>query len=598
MIDKLFPTTVSNILDYDVIKVAAERYVERLCVDVVENYAHNLLLQTMDADHIKEVAQHVSGDPTMSVEDLLDYMNSENVYRECDFVSDLQDEFGSSVTYKLFEETYYYAHGGWYLPDYVEMTTGGTGKAGLVILEGDDNVYSFGPGGLSEIDKWLGDSGVAAKLPVNLYIEIQNHITVASSDSSPLDGTAFDQSYPYIEEEVFATNDPYYAIPEPSPGPEPPTPVSDWEDVTDYLIDMEITVTGTDPDYPTLSVSGTNELDLTHYRINPDIAESIFDNGVYDVTKFAKYLANNRLYQAYMNAAQVNYVASQTNAPGEACLFEFGYTNSFTLGYAEDVSWNSIDGLPLEYSADGSTNWINGFVTKKDANYPYSSRRQYVKRSDNLGMQDAIGGGSYAADMWFRVDEHAEGSAGTLVADYIANTAQKFWLNPDSGDPIIISFDSATSKLKFDFGNLNTRNSEAIIKGSSCTKFKVKFRIQVSDGNGNYIFQRYTGAGTPEVPEVAEQTIKKGYIRSVNFQLSNKSVTGYSTNYLYGDGSSASLYGDNNKTYTLLGVYAVDGTSIPITSAHLTLVESGGLYSLRLVWQAAAQFCYIVYSET
>lgn len=597
MIDKLFPTTVSNILDYDIIKVAAERYVERICVEAVENYARNLLLQTMDADHIKEVAQHVSGDPTMSVEDLLDYINSENVYRECDFVSDLQDKFGSSVTYKLFEETYYFAHGGWYLPDYVEMTTGGTGKAGMVILEGDDNVYSFGPDGMSEIDKWLGDSGAAAKLPVNLYIEIRNHITVEHGDEPAFDGTALNTSYPYCEDEVFVTNDPYYAVSEPSPGPEPP-PVSDWEDVTDYLIDMEITVTGADPDYPTLSVSGTNEVDLTHYRINPDIAESIFDGGVYDVTKFAKYLANNRLYQAYMSAAQVNSVVSQTNLPGEACLFEFGYTSAFTLGYAEDVSWNSIDNLPLEYSADGSTNWINGFATKKDANYPYSSRRQYVKRSDNLGMQDAIGGGSYSADVWFRVDEQEVGPQRTLVREYIENTAPKFWLNPDSGDPIIVSFDSVTSKLKFDFGNLNSRNSAMIIKGSSCTKYKVKFRIPVSDGNGNYIFQRYTGAGTPEVPEVAEQTIKKGYIRSVNYQLSNKSVGGYTTNYLYEDGGSTSLYGSQDKTYTLLGVYAVDGTSIPITSAHLTLVESGGLYGLRLVWQAAAQFCYIVYSET
>ena len=598
MIDKLFPTTVSNILDYDIIKVAAERYVERICVEAVENYARNLLLQTMDADHIKEVAQHVSGDPTMSVEDLLDYINSENVYRECDFVSDLHNKFGSSVTYKLFEETHYYAHGGWYLPDYVEMTTGGTGKAGLVILEGNDDVYSFGPDGMSEIDKWLGDSGVAAKLPINLYIEIQNHITVEHGDEPAFDGTALDTSYPYCEDEVFVTNDPYYAIPEPSPGPEPPTPVEEWEDVTAPLIEIEFTVTGTNTTSPTITTDGNDEVDLSQYRVNPDAFD--FEGAGYSLIELAKFIANNRLFDAYMSAAQVATVSYSTNSPGEACNFQFGGQSAFALGYLEIASWNYIDGLPLLYSADGETNWINGFkAVQIAAQYPYPNRSQRIARQNaSEGMIDAIGGGSFE-DSWWAVDEiYATGPSRTKVRDYITNTTNAFWLNPLTGDPIIVDFDALTSKLKFTFGNLDQRNSCMFAKGQICTKYKVKFRIHATDGNGHYLFQRYIGEGSPTVPVIPAKTILKGYIRSVGYQLQNKSVNGYTTNYLYGDGSSASLYGDNNKTYTLLGVYAVDGTTIAIDTAHMTLVESGGQYSLRLVWQAAAAFCYIVYSET
>lgn len=589
MIDKLFPTTVSNILDYDIIKVAAERYVERLCVEVVENYARNLLLQTMDADHIKEVAQHVSGDPTMSVEDLLDYMNSENVYRECDFVSDLQDEFGSSVTYKLFEETYYYAHDGWYLPDYVEMTTGGTGKAGLVILEGDDDVYSFGPDGTSEIDRWLGDSGVAAKLPVNLYIEIQNHITVddTSPGASPLEGTAFDQSYPYIEEEVFVTNDPYYAIPEPSPEP----PVSDWEDVTDYLIAVEISASGTSMSNVVLTKEGINELDLTQYRINPDVMD-MEANG-YDFVALAKLIANNKLYQAFMSAAKVTYVSYQDNNPHGYGTFQFN--NSGALGISSDSSWNTLVGLPLKFEPSGGDTTYSGFITKYNASYPYPNRTQQVERSDSTGMVDAINGGSYS-NGHFIVDESAEGSAGALVDTYIQESVNAVVVNVDSGKPIVLDYDESTGKLSFYFARKYVKWEAMNIKGQECTAFRVIFRLG-GTYNGHALIQHYVGETplTPPVPTAPQ--LKTAFMRGANYQNANKSVAANSSQALYDDGESVTLLVDGTKTYTLLRAYNKDNTELDITGASLVLSASGDNYQLKLNWGAtAAQICYIEYT--
>lgn len=593
MIDKLFPTTVSNILDYDVIKVAAERYVERICVEVVENYAHNLLLQTMDADHIKEVAQHVSGDPTMSVEDLLDYMNSENVYRECDFVSDLQDEFGSSVTYKLFEETYYYAHGGWYLPDYVEMTTGGTGKAGMVILEGNDNVYSFGPDGTSEIDRWLGDSGVAAKLPVNLYIEIQNHITVDDTrpGDSPLDGTAFDQSYPYIEEEVFVTNDPYYAIPEPSPGPEPPTPSEDWEDVADYLIAVEISASGTSMSNVVCTKLGSDELNLTQYRINPAVMD-MEANG-YDFVALAKFLANNKLYQAFMSSAKVTYVAYVDNYPNGYGVFQFNQSGA--LGNSSDSSWNTLVGLPLKFEPSGGDTTYNGFITNYNASYPYPNKTQQIGRANSTGMVDAIHGSSYT-DGHFIVDNGAEGSAAELVNTYIQESVNAVVVNADSGKPIVLDYDQSTGKLSFYFARKYVKWEAMNIKGQECAAFRVVFRLG-GTYNGHALFQRYIGSTplTPPVPTAPQ--LKTAFMRGADYQNANKSVTANSSSAVYDDGATVTLLVDGSKTYTLLRAYNKDDTELDITGASLELSAAGSNYQLKLNWGAtAAQICYIEYS--
>lgn len=588
MIEIMFPRTVSNILDYDAIKAAAKKYVEDAFIDIIASFGDNLVLQTMDEEHLSVVSEHVSGNPTLTLQELLDYINTDHVYKEKEFVDGLSEHFGGHVEYKLLEGYTIYKH------DLTPLTTG-YGKAGVIVLNVDDTASVINSSnGMMAIDEWIGENA-ASKLPINLYIEFQNNFNVIGNrpgETTP----AYWRSYPYIEDEVYVTNDPHYYV-EPAPEPTPPTPVEEWEDVTTPLLEIEFTVTGTNTTSPTITTDGNDELDLSQYRVNPDAFD--FEGAGYSLIELAKFIANNRLFDAYMSAAQVSYVSYMSNTPGDACVFQFGAPSDFALGYLETASWNYIDGLPLLYSADGETNWIGGFkAVQINAQYPYPSRNQRIARQNaSEGMIDAIGGGSFT-DSWWAVDEiYATGPARTKVRDYIANTTNSFWINSLTGDPIIVNFDVLTSKLKFTFGNLDQRNSCMFAKGQICTKYKVKFRIHAADGNGHYLFQRYVGSGTPTVPAIPEKTIKKGYIRSVGYQLQNKSVNGYTTNYLYGDGSSVSLYGDNNKTYTLLGVYAVDGTSIPITSANLTLVESGGQYSLRLIWQAAAQFCYIVYSE-
>ena len=86
------------------------------------------------------------------------------------------------------------------------------------------------------------------------------------------------------------------------------------------------------------------------------------------------------------------------------------------------------------------------------------------------------------------------------------------------------------------------------------------------------------------------------YLRASAYQHLNKSVTANSTNFLYESGADTSLYVDGAKTYTLKGAYTNGDVSVDTTGASLTLIESSGQYSLRLVWgSTAAQICYIKY---
>ena len=59
MIEKMFPQTVSNILDYDVIKEAAKKYVEDVFVEIVQSFGDNLVIQSMDKEHLEEVSYNV-----------------------------------------------------------------------------------------------------------------------------------------------------------------------------------------------------------------------------------------------------------------------------------------------------------------------------------------------------------------------------------------------------------------------------------------------------------------------------------------------------------------------------------------------------------
>ena len=87
------------------------------------------------------------------------------------------------------------------------------------------------------------------------------------------------------------------------------------------------------------------------------------------------------------------------------------------------------------------------------------------------------------------------------------------------------------------------------------------------------------------------------YLRSSGYQNLNKSVSANSSNYLYESGSSASMYADSSKTYTLTGAYTAANVAVDTTGAYLYFVESGDLDSLRLMWgPTAANVCYITFT--
>ena len=272
MIEIMFPQTVSNILDYDGIKAAAKKYVEDTFIEIVKSFGENLILQTMDEEHLSEVTSRVAGDSKMSIEDFLDYINTDNVYNEFQFVSELHTAFPVGVEYKEFEVT------GWGFPDanfhpfnnehrsywgdtarpdindplwinnhgvepkwnlalsrfkrQIEdhqptwhkvsgrrsswgnsgtwMTSGGFGKPASIHINVDEERTVITDNGLTQVENWLGT--VSNKLPINLYIEINDKFRTENLRDS-VNGLAgssngYYMSFPYEEEETICTNDP------------------------------------------------------------------------------------------------------------------------------------------------------------------------------------------------------------------------------------------------------------------------------------------------------------------------------------------------------------------------------------------------------
>ena len=281
MIEDLFPKTVSNILDYDAIKAAAQKYVEETFVQIVESFGNNMVLQYMDEEHLSEVAYHVSGDRNMTVGQLLDYINSENIYRECDFVGGLLEAFPEGVEYKAFEVTGYGFPNGDIFPFngvtrsfkkdgapqfgqdelWEYNADGGNGERNLLMSRfkgqfprlhlppewkrkpgrraswGNDETWmttgGFGKPATIHINvdeerTVIEENGLSSvenwlgtvsnKLPINLYIEINTTLKVRSEGSYTLKN-----SFVYSEEEIFCTNDPAYEVfPEHIEPPGPP----------------------------------------------------------------------------------------------------------------------------------------------------------------------------------------------------------------------------------------------------------------------------------------------------------------------------------------------------------------------------------------
>lgn len=335
MIEEMFPQTVSNILDYDVLKAAAKKYVEDVLISAVNSFGANLVIQSMDEEHLAIVSRNVAG-TSMTADELLDYINEENVYHEYDFVTELYTAFPNGVVYKEFEVTGYGFPESDFAPFNSEtrssmgfdevweansvgdtpennllmsrfgrqfvgevanwhrvsgrraswgstetwMTTGGFGKPASIHINVDEERTVIDKNGLTNVENWLGT--VSEKLPINLYIEINDNIYVrdADDDVSGVAGSTdgYAMSFPYEEEESICTNDPdwqrevYYegeqafdnkgntwtVIPEPQPEPEPepgpdpgpgpePEPEPSGDDFTGQGITGTYRVWGSEP---------------------------------------------------------------------------------------------------------------------------------------------------------------------------------------------------------------------------------------------------------------------------------------------------------------------------------------------------------------
>jgi hypothetical protein len=227
----------------------------------------------MDKEHLSEVTSNVMGNPNATLDELLDYINTDNTYHEFEFVDALMTQFPEGVEYKEFEVTGWRfpnsnifpfnqeyrsfefdgqprgnQDGDWWNWDSEQrllvsrfgkqmvrenywwnwdikrtsgrrtswgnsetwMTTGGFGKPATIHINVDEERSLIEENGLSIVENWLGT--VSNKLPINLYIEINNNFSTRQEDSPvvSLAGSTngYKHSFPYWEEEGFCTNDP------------------------------------------------------------------------------------------------------------------------------------------------------------------------------------------------------------------------------------------------------------------------------------------------------------------------------------------------------------------------------------------------------
>lgn len=282
MIERMFPESVSNILDYDTVKISARKYVEELFNSVCEQFSSNLVLQLMDNEHLSEVTKRVTGNEHMSLNDFLDYINTDSVYHECEFYNALMTAFPEGVTYESFKEEQKYPNSGL-------IYTGS-----FIDIKVDEERTIIGENGLSPVETWL--STVVDKIQLSVYIHITDLISTAEIE--PM----FPNAYPYNEEEVYCTNDPDWAletyktedgtvfdnsgkplpvipIPQPDPKPEPPTPIEPTEDFAGQGITGTLRVWGdsatTGTSFDDYSYGNTVDSKLSSYNSTETSSEPI-----------------------------------------------------------------------------------------------------------------------------------------------------------------------------------------------------------------------------------------------------------------------------------------------------------------------------------
>ena len=214
------------------------------------------------------------------------------------------------------------------------------------------------------------------------------------------------------------------------------------------------------------------------------------------------------------------------------------------------------------------------------------------------------------AKFLYNLGKYPFGTTGylTTIAQYISNSDNVF------AEPIYENHSPYTYGIRF-HGDIAGSINVAVITARMIENLSIvgTAHTQISDFEFNdtdtelnaYVAGVFADVSinyeAVEIP-IPEPVAKTAYLRSGQYQSSNKNLTASSQNILYGPGESVGLSADVNKIYTLTGAFNKDGLSIAYGDAHLytTKVSSDpDTYQLRLMWDSnsSANICYVEYTE-
>lgn len=256
------------------------------------------------------------------------------------------------------------------------------------------------------------------------------------------------------------------------------------------------------------------------------------------------------------------FIANKEIISNNGVVYWFPEADLYTYGFSYPQCYVQLAEVPLA-NPDIAVDYLETITGMS-----YESANAAIYEYVNSGYTTGIGGlkNSLDAALFARLWNENQPST------YVGGLAEAVVANVD---------------VDFDYGYMTNSTDVGVekIEIDYVGKPKVFYSCTLSEKFGFW--------GTIEIPET-----QRGYLRSAAYQSTNKTVSANSNNFLYGQGESTTLYGDQYHTYQLLKAYNAAGVEISTEGAKLALVSSGGLWSLRLLWgPTAASFCYIEFLE-